>query len=140
MKPGVKRRIGIADTHGNRRVTVSACLELVLSQVPSLMDQVLDGLRLAAGLDPHKPAGRGGFRPELKPVIQQLLDQRDSLRNAFSGQVRILSYGGVSDPGSRPLVRFEDIQLLDVHQLDQSIEFARVQQELDFTAGEALPR
>ena len=48
MKPGVKRRIGIADTHGNRRVTVSACLELVLSQVPSLMDQVLDGLRLAA--------------------------------------------------------------------------------------------
>jgi hypothetical protein len=46
MKPGVKRRIGIADTHGNRRVTVSACLELVLSQVPSLMDQVLDGLRL----------------------------------------------------------------------------------------------
>ena len=140
MKPGVKRRIGIADTHGNRRVTVSACLELVLSQVPSLMDQVLDGLRLAAGLDPHKPAGRGGFRPELKPVIQQLLDQRDSLRNAFSGQVRILSYGGVSDPGSRPLVRFEDIQLLDVHQLDQSIELARVQQELDFTAGEALPR
>ena len=83
MKPGVKRRIGIADTHGNRRVTVSACLELVLSQVPSLMDQVLDGLRLAAGLDPHKPAGRGGLRPALKPVIPQLLDKRDSLRNAL---------------------------------------------------------
>jgi hypothetical protein len=140
MRPGVKRRIGIADSLGKRRVTVSSCLELVLAQVPSLMDQVLDGLRLAAGLDPHKPAGRGGFRPELKPVIQQLLDQRDSLRNAFSGQVRVLSYGGVSDTGSRPLVRFEDIQLLDMHQLDQSIELARVQQELDFTAGEALPR
>ncbi|MFO1278302.1 MAG: DUF1631 family protein [Burkholderiaceae bacterium] len=121
-------------------MTVSACLELVLAQVPSLMDQVLDGLRLAAGLDPHKPAGRGGFRPELKPVIQQLLDQRDSLRNAFSGQLRVLSYGGVSDSGSRPLVRFEDIQLLDVGELDKSIELARVQQELDFTAGEALPR
>jgi len=140
MRPGVKRRIGIADSLGKRRVTVSSCLELVLAQVPSLMDQVLDGLRLAAGLDPHKPAGRGGFRPELKPVIQQLLDQRDSLRNAFSGQVRVLSYGGVSDTGSRPLVRFEDIQLLDMNQLDQSIELARVQQELDFTAGEALPR
>ena len=91
MRPGVKRRIGIGDNLGKRRVTVSACLELVLAQVPSLMDQVLDGLRLAAGLDPHKPAGRGGFRPELKPVIQQLLDQRDSLRNAFSGQLRVLS-------------------------------------------------
>jgi hypothetical protein len=140
MRPGVKRRIGIGDNLGKRRVTVSACLELVLAQVPSLMDQVLDGLRLAAGLDPHKPAGRGGFRPELKPVIQQLLDQRDSLRNAFSGQLRVLSYGGVSDSGSRPLVRFEDIQLLDVGELDKSIELARVQQELDFTAGEALPR
>ena len=140
MRPGVKRRIGIGDNQGKRRVTVSACLELVLAQVPSLMDQVLDGLRLAAGLDPHKPAGRGGFRPELKPVIQQLLDQRDSLRNAFSGQLRVLSYGGVSDSGSRPLVRFEDIQLLDVGELDKSIELARVQQELDFTAGEALPR
>lgn len=140
MKPGVKRRIGIGDNLAKRRVTVSACLELVLAQVPSLMDQVLDGLRLAAGLDPHKPAGRGGFRPELKPVIQQLLDQRDSLRNAFSGQLRVLSYGGVSDAGARPLVRFEDIQLLDVGELDKSIELARVQQELDFTAGEALPR
>ena len=140
MRPGVKRRIGIGDNLVKRRVTVSACLELVLAQVPSLMDQVLDGLRLAAGLDPLKPAGRGGLRPELKPVIQQLLDQRDSMRNAFSGQLRVLSYGGVSDAGSRPLVRFEDIQLLDVGELDKSIELARVQQELDFTAGEALPR
>ncbi len=139
MRPASTRRIGIVDNLGHRKVTVSACLELVLSQVPGLMDQVLDGLKLAAGLQPGKPS-QGVFRPELKPVIQQLLDQRESLKNAFLGQVRVLSYGGAADAGSRPLVRFEDIQLLDVHQLDQSIELARVQQELDFAVGELLPR
>lgn len=140
MNPATKRKIGIVDNLGGRKVTVSACLELALSQAPSLMDQVLDGLKLAAGLQPGKPAPSGAFRSELKPVIAQLLDQRESLRNAFSGQVRVLSYGGIADNGSRPLVRFEDIQLLDVHQLDQSIELARVQQELDYAVGEVLPR
>lgn len=140
MRTATKRKIGIVENLGNRKVTVSACLELVLSQVPSMMDQVLDGLQLAAGLHPGKPAQSGAFRHELRPVIEQLLDQRESLRNAFSGQVRVLSYGGVSDTGSRPLVRFEDIQLLDVHQLDESIELARVQQELDYAVGELLPR
>jgi hypothetical protein len=140
MRTATKRKIGIVDGLGNRKVTVSACLELVLAQVPGMMDQVLLGLTLAAGLQADKPAQKTGFRPELKPVIQQLVNQRDSLRNAFSGQVRVLSYGGLADAGSRPLVRFEDIQLLDVHELDQSIELARVLQELDFAVAEALPR
>lgn len=140
MKTATKRRIGIVENLGNRKVTVSACIELVLSQVPSMMDQVLDGLKLAAGLQPGKLVQGPGFRPELKPVIEQLLGQRESLRNAFAGQVRILSYGGVAENESRPLVRFEDIQLLDVHQLDENIELARVQQELDFAVGELLPR
>ena len=52
MRPGVKRRIGIADSLGKRRVTVSSCLELVLAQVPSLMDQVLVGFRLAGWRGP----------------------------------------------------------------------------------------
>ena len=140
MRTATKRKIGIVDGLGNRKVTVSACLELVLAQVPGMMDQVLLCLSLAAGLQADKPAQKTGFRPELKPVIQQLVNQRDSLRNAFSGQVRVLSYGGLADAGSRPLVRFEDIQLLDVHELDQSIELARVLQELDFAVAEALPR
>ncbi|MBE2261796.1 MAG: DUF1631 family protein [Burkholderiaceae bacterium] len=140
MTVAIPRRIGIVDNASGRRITVSACIEMALSQAPGIMDQVLDGLKLAAGLQPGKSAGSGAFRPELRPVIEQLLGQRDSLKNAFSGQLRVLSYGGVSDAGSRPLVRFEDIQLLDVHQLDQSIELARVQQELDFAVGEVLPR
>lgn len=140
MSTASKRKIGIADQRGDGKVTVSACLELVLAQVPGMLDQVLDGLKLAAGLQPGKSAQSGAFRPELKPVIQQLLEQRESLRNAFSGQVRVLSYGGMNDAVNRPLVRFEDIQLLDVRQLDESIELARVQQELDFAVGELLPR
>ena len=140
MKAATARRIGIVDNTGNRRVTVSACIELALGQAPGIMDQVLDGLKLAAGLQPGKAAGAAGFRPELCPVIEQLLRQRDSLRNAFSGQLRVLSYGGVSGAGNRPLVRFEDIQLLDMNQLDESIELARVQQELDFSVGDVLPR
>ena len=86
MKAATARRIGIVDNTGNRRVTVSACIELALGQAPGIMDQVLDGLKLAAGLQPGKAAGAAGFRPELCPVIEQLLRQRDSLRNAFSGQ------------------------------------------------------
>lgn len=140
MKPIAQRKIGIEENLGKRKVTVSACLELVLAQVPSMMDQVLDGLMISAGLQLGKPAQGRAFRADLKPVIQQLLAQRDSLRNAFAGQVRVLSFGGVAGSASRPLVRFEDIQLLDVNQLDESIELARVQQELDFSVGELMPR
>ena len=140
MRSATKRTIGIVDGLGDRKVTVSACIELVLSQVPGMMDQVLDGLEARRRPATRQACPEGAFRPELKPVIQQLLNQRESLRTAFAGQVRVLSYGGLADAGSRPLVRFEDIQLLDVHQLDQSIELARVQQELDFAVGDQLPR
>ena len=140
MRPVPKRAIGLVDGLGDRRVTVSACIELVLSQVPDMMDQMLDSLKPAVGLSMDKPAQKALLRPALQPVIKQLLSQRESLRTAFAGQVRVLAYGGLSDAGNRPLVRFEDIQLLDVHQLDKSIELARVQQELDFAVSDHLPR
>lgn len=140
MKHALTRKIGLADNVGRRKVTVSTCLELALAHVPGLMDQVLDGLEISAGLQPGKHLRTGGLRIELTPVVEQLLERRDSLRAAFAGQVRVLSYGGGMAGGNRPLVRFEDIQLLDVRQLDESIELARVQQELDFAVAELLPR
>lgn len=128
----------MVDNPGNHKVTVASCVELVLAQVPGLMDQVLDGLQIIAGLRPS-PAGLR-VRRDLAPAIQQLLEQRALLRNAFAGQVRVLAYGGMSDSVCRPLVRFEDIELLDAHELDESIEIARVRQEIDYAVSETLPR
>jgi Protein of unknown function (DUF1631) len=138
MRQVTQRRIGIVDNPGNQKVTVASCVELVLAQVPGLMDQVLDGLQVVAGLRPT-PAGLR-VRPDLAPAILQLVDQRASLRNAFAGQVRVLAYGGMSDNRVRPLVRFEDIELLDAHELDENIEIARVRQEIDYAVSETLPR
>ena len=134
------RRIGLVDEPGRRTVTVGACLELVLSQMGGLMDHVLDGLRLSAGLHPTKKPAGGLLRSDLVPVVRSLLDRREAVQNAFAGQIRVLSYGGSVEGGQRPLVRFEDIQLLDRHQLDESIELARIQHELELAVDSALPR
>jgi hypothetical protein len=140
MKRTPNRRIGLVDDHVNRKVTLGSCLELVLSQMGGLMDNVLDGLQLSAGLHPYKKPMGGQLRLELVPVVERLLENRDPLRNAFAGQMRVLSYGGISDSSDKPLVRFEDIQLLDMNQLDESIELARVQHELVFVVEAVLPR
>jgi len=140
MKSASKNATGIVDDASRRKISVAACIEMALSRLPGLMKQVLDGLRQASGLQPGMPAQSAVFQSDVRPIVQQLLAQRESLQNAFAGQMRVLAYGGGGEIGARPLVKFEDIQLLDVNQLDESIELARVQQELDFAVAELLPR
>lgn len=140
MATSTNRKIGLVDDHSAGKPSLGASLELVLSQMGGLIDNVLDGLLLSAGLHPHKKPQGGQLRPELVPVVERLLENRESLRTAFAGQMRILAYGGVSDTPDRPLVRFEDIQLLDMQQLDESIELARVQHEIMVVVEPVLPR
>jgi hypothetical protein len=130
----------LTEGEGRRKVSISACIEMALSRLPTVMGQVVDHLKQAAGLQPGMPAQSAVFQVDVRPVVQQLVNQRESLKRAFAGQMRVLAYGGGGDLGNRPLVRFEDIQLLDGNQLDESIELARVQQELDFVLGEQLSR
>lgn len=140
LRPTAVRRIGLAEEPVHRQITIGACLELVLSQLGGLMDNVLDGLRLSAGLHPTKRAQAGMLRGDLVPFVQQLLDHREALQAAFVGQMRVLCYGGSVEGGTRPLLRFEDIQLLDRHQLDESIELVRVQHELEVAVDSSLAR
>ena len=123
-----------------RKVSVASCIEMALARLPNLMNQVLDGLRQASGLLPGIPAQSAAFHTDVRPAVQQLINQRESLKSGFAGQVRVLAYGGGNNLGNRPLVRFEDIQLLDVNQLDESIELARVQQELDYAVTDQIER
>ncbi|MEW6467056.1 DUF1631 family protein [Tibeticola sp.] len=132
------RRIGLVEHASPRKVGVSAVVELALSQAPALMDQVLDALLTAVA---PKQAGKpGGLRPELEPVVRELAASRESVRAAFTGQLRVLAFGGTGAEASRPLVKFEDLQLLDARALDESIELARVQQDIEFAVAEVLPR
>ena len=140
MKSATKNATGIIDDASRRKISVASCIEMALSRLPGLMSQVLDSLQQAAGLQASIGKQSAGFQTDVRPAVKQLSEQRESLKNAFTGQMRVLAYGGGGNFGSRPLVRFEDIQLLDVNQLDESIELARVQQELDFAVTDQLAR
>lgn len=140
MKSATKNATGIIDDASRRKVSVASCIEMALSRLPGLMNQVLDSLQQASGLQPGIGKQSAVFQTDVRPAVKQLSEQRESLKNAFAGQMRVLAYGGGGNFGSRPLVRFEDIQLLDVNQLDESIELARVQQELDFAVTDQLAR
>ena len=140
MKSATKNATGIIDDASRRKISVASCIEMALSRLPGLMNQVLDSLQQAAGLQASIGKQSAGFQTDVRPAVKQLSEQRESLKNAFTGQMRVLAYGGGGNFGSRPLVRFEDIQLLDVNQLDESIELARVQQELDFAVTDQLAR
>ncbi len=140
MKRMPMRKFGLVDDHSSGKATLGSCMELVMSQMPALMGNVLDGLQIAAGLHAFKKPQGATLRPELVTIIRHLGASREPLCNAFAGQIRVLAYGGLADGPDKPLVRFEDIQLLDMHQLDESIELARVQQELIFVVEPVLPR
>ncbi|MCI4441799.1 DUF1631 family protein [Tibeticola sp.] len=138
-KPAALPRIGLIDPMAARKPTVSACLEMALAQAPGLIDQVLDGLLLALTAG-SKGAAPDAPRPALLPAIRQLVERRDSLRKAFTGQLRILSFGGGSSDRVHTTVRFDELQFFDARALDESIELARVQRDVEVAVSDVRPR
>lgn len=139
MKKFLLRRIGMADDWSGARPSLHDCMEIVLLQSDILMADVLDGLAASAS----KAKGKSTFsgRPALSSAMTDVLcSQASAVKKTFLAQLRLGVYqSGAQDFAEQPLVRFEDLQLLDSKQIDASIEFAMAQQEVARCVDDVLP-
>ncbi|AOW12592.1 hypothetical protein LPB72_16265 [Hydrogenophaga crassostreae] len=133
-------RSGVANDPGKQRPTLQHCLEATLSIADSMIDEMLE--RLALVVDPESvtptPVELKGV--DLKEVARWL-DQADAIKHTWSTELRQVFYHGEGrDVDVHVVVRFDDLRLLDDHQIDASIEFAMVEQILAGATVELLPR
>ncbi|MFM9881262.1 MAG: DUF1631 family protein [Burkholderiaceae bacterium] len=140
MKRPDKRRLGVSGDSTGQRPTLKVCLEFVLEQTDSLVDKALDGLPAAIERS-HDMLATEEHQAAVQAGIAALLAQRESLRERFQAQLQVqVMGGGTQDDMARPLVKFEDIQLLEEAQLDESIEVARAQEEVAMAVDDVLPQ
>lgn len=141
MKKFLLRRIGVADDRSSARPSLHDCIEVVLQQADTLMADVLEGLSASS----TKTKGKSSFgdhSPVDKTVADSLCGQASAIKKTFMDQLRLGVYrgqGGAQDVAEQPLVRFEDLQLLDTRQIDANIEFALAQQEVGRCVDDELP-
>ena len=135
------RRLGVADDPGSFKPSLQGCLEAVLEQSNTLMDDVLAGLKVS--LLPTKSKSRPALTPISslsKDTVETLIANGVEVKAAFARALRAAVFGGDKQrQASQPLVRFDDFQFLEEEQIDANIEFALTQQEVMLAVEDVLP-
>ncbi len=112
MKKFLLRRVGVADDQSSMRPTLHDCLEMVMLQSDMLLDDVLNGLSTLAKA-PGKDA-LGTHYPVSKAAIDYLCQRALPAKATFAEHLRTGIYNaGSQDVVEQPMVRFDDLQLLD---------------------------
>ncbi len=135
----LKLRLGVADDPTASQPSLSDCLAAMLKQAEPLMDQVLQGLEDAAlATGPRRVAA---FQPPpVRNAIMLLQEDAQEVKDSFVAELTRLVYeGGGKDQVQPEALRFEDLQLFEDAELDQSIELARAQQEVALAVDDTLP-
>lgn len=139
MKKFLLRRLGVADDPGQYRPSLVGCLEAVLEQSDTLVDEALEGLGGMAVALPGKNVAHT-LSPEVRKAIEALVAQREVFQEQYAIALRAALYGGDAQRGvASAQVRFDDFQFLEEEQIDASIEFAMTQQEVNRAVDDALP-
>lgn len=140
LKKYALRRLGVAQDHGGHRPTVQVCLETILEQSDTLMDDVMAGLQ-AAVLGKHSKVAYGLISTPGKEAVEVLCAQMGEVHAIFAATLRRAIFSGATLPGlAQPAVRFDDFQLLEEDQIDSNIEIALTQQEVGMAVGDMLPQ
>ena len=139
MNKFLLRRIGLVDDQTGIRPSLKECLDVVLMQADALMDGILDGLTALS----TKTRGKGIYQADSAvdlATITHLRVQADALKVTFESELRLAAYhSGSLEVTEQPLVRFDDLQLFDSAQIDASIEYALVRQEVFRSVEDVLP-
>jgi hypothetical protein len=139
MAKMLKLRLGVSDDPTALQPTLNDCLEAMLQQAEPLMNDVLRGLFLATV--PTGPQRVPMFQKgPNKQAIDGLQRESESVCQTFKGELTAIVYhGGGKEQSHTEALRFEDLQLFGDADLDQSIEIARAQQEVNSAVDDSLP-
>jgi hypothetical protein len=139
MAKMTKLRLGVSDDPTALQPSLSDCLAAMLQQSDALVTDILQGLE--TGATASGPKRISAFQqPHVKLVIQSLQAEERAVRATFLAELTRLVYeGGGKEQTQAEVLRFEDLQLFEDEQLDQSIEIARAQQEVQLAVDDTLP-
>jgi len=134
----LNRRIGLSDEQAVARPTLHDCIEAVLSQSESMMDDVIMGLETLVSQTRPKVA-QINQRVTSKTAVEQLRHKSSQANVLFSKVLREAIYHTGAQESVRPdIMRFDDFQLLDEAQIDANIEYAMAQQEIALAVDDVL--
>jgi hypothetical protein len=140
MAKTMKLRLGVADDPTQQQPSLSDCLSAMLQQADTLMTEVLQGLE-AGTLAVGQRRIPGFHLPNVKGAVLALQTSSKAVKASFVKELTRLVYegGGKDQTSATEALRFEDLQLFEDEQLDQSIEIARAQQEVALAVDDSLP-
>lgn len=139
MASKLKLRLGVSDDPTALQPSLNDCLAAMLQQAQPLFVSVLKGLEQGLVTGPRRIAA---FQPPaVRSVVESLNAQAPATTATFVRELTQLVYegGGKDQQQSAEMLRFEDLQLFEDEQLDQSIEVARAQQEVVLAVDDSLP-
>lgn len=130
---------GIAnDATSKVKPSLAACIEVVLGQSNNLITAVLDGLEASqrgSGL-----ATRALQRPAVLAALGGILNNKEEFKLTFAEKLRHYLYTGLGIDGKvEGGVSFEELSFAMDDQLDESIEVARAQEEVQAAVIKHLP-
>lgn len=138
MKKFMLRRLGVAHEPGSFKPSLQDCLEAVLEQSDTLVDDVLSGLKASLSQTRSKSV-QALPNPAAKPTIERLYTDGKAFKATFAEKLRVALYGGDTHRAQTQPLRFDDFQFLEEEQIDANIEFALTQQEIAMAVDDALP-
>jgi hypothetical protein len=135
------RPLGVIDEPFGARVTLRQTLDVVMDQVPSIIEKVIDSL---GGKDDKPVKGIGMVRPNFPPPVQAvvalMIANKHQAIETFVERLRYYVFRGVGTSAqSAQLMRFEDLKLFEEEDLDESIEVAGALQEMTQLTDEVMP-
>ncbi len=138
MKKFMLRRLGVAHEAGSFKPSLHDCLEAVLEQSDTLVDEVVGGLKASMSQTRSKSM-QAAPNPAGKVAIEHLFLHSDALKASFATHLRAALYGGDMQRAQSKPLRFDDFQFLEEEQIDANIEFALTQQEISLAVDDVLP-
>lgn len=139
MAKMMKLRLGVSDDPTALQPSLSDCLAAMLQQADALITHVLQGLELgSSGSGPQRVSALQA--PQVKMAIDDLHAGSSAVKATFVKELTRLVYeGGGKEQVATEVLRFQDLQLFEDAELDQSIEIARAQQEVALAVDDTLP-
>ena len=139
MASKLKLRLGVADDPTALQPSLNDCLAAMIQQAEPLLLGILNGLEQGVIASGSRRV-QSFQRPPVKQAILELNTHAPAVAACFIKELTRLVYeGGGKDQQAPEALRFQDLQLFEDEQLDQSIEVARAQQEVASSVDDSLP-
>ncbi len=132
----LKLRLGVAGDAQATQPNLNDCLETVLQHAPPMMGDIINALQVSLKQTGNRRI-EGLQHPGIKLAVELLSRNVTQAQQVFGSHLRrVMFERGGKEAYDHQSLRFENIQLFEDAELNQSIEIARAQQEVELAVSD----